>query len=82
MNYKQEEVQTMVDISTQVIDLLKEMEPAVSLAVVNYTFLKMVLTFTEDRVSASSMSAAFTRNIMNSIYEYYDSQENEGDPVH
>ena len=55
----------------KVMKIVDGLDSASALAVINFTFLKMVLNQTSEPISASAMTATFMRNVLNSIDNFY-----------
>ena len=71
----------MVKTTEKVEKILQKIEPSTATAVINFIFLKMVLSQDQGPVIAKAMAATFLNNVMNSIDSYYYGKDDE-EPVH
>jgi hypothetical protein len=71
----------MIKTSDKVEKILQKIDPPTATAVINYIFLKMVLSQDQGPVLAKAMAATFLNNVVNSIDSYYYGKDDE-EPVH
>lgn len=72
-----QEAETMTNTAGRVEKILQKLEPSTAVAVINFVFLKMVLTQENGPVMAKAMAATFLGNVMNSIDAYYYGKDEE-----
>jgi hypothetical protein len=71
------EADKVVKASKKVEKTLSVLEPPTALAVINFTFMKMILESDPGPVAAKAMAATFMHNVLNSIHEFYHGDDEE-----
>ena len=82
MENLEERSRVILKAHNKIMKIVGELDEASAMAVVNFTFLKMVLMKTSEPIGAMAMTATFMRNVMNSLYDYHHGSDNDGEPVH
>jgi hypothetical protein len=81
MENLQDAADIMVKTSEKIEKILQKIEPPTANAVINFVFLKMVLSQDQGPVIAKAMAATFINNVINSIDSYYYGKDDD-EPVH
>lgn len=68
---------TLVKSSEKIEKILSKLDNATATAVINYVFLKMVLSQDQGPITAKAMAAVFLNNIINSVDSYYYGQDDD-----
>jgi len=77
----QDEADLMVKTSEKVEKILQKVEMPTATAVINFVFLKMVLSQDQGPMMAKAMAATFLNNVVNSIDAYYYGKDDD-EPIH
>lgn len=72
---------TLVKSSEKIEKILSKLDNPTATAVINYVFLRMVLSQDQGPITAKAMAAVFLNNIINSVDSYYYGQDDD-EPVH
>ena len=67
----------MVKTSEKVEKILQKVEMPTATAVINFVFLKMVLSQDQGPTMAKAMAATFLNNVVNSIDAYYYGKDDD-----
>jgi hypothetical protein len=81
MENLQDAADIMVKTSEKIEKILQKVEPPTANAVINFVFLRMVLSQDQGPVIAKAMAATFLNNVINSIDAYYYGKDDD-EPVH
>jgi transcriptional regulator of NAD metabolism len=81
MENLQDAAELMVKTSEKVEKILQKVEMSTATAVINFVFLKMVLSQDQGPMMAKAMAATFLNNVVNSIDSYYYGKD-DNEPVH
>ena len=81
MENLQDAAELMVKTSEKVEKILQKVEMSTATAVINFVFLKMVLSQDKGPMIAKAMAATFLNNVVNSIDSYYYGK-NDDESVH
>jgi len=81
MENLQDAANIMVKTSEKIEKILQKVEPPTATAVINFVFLKMVLSQDQGPVIAKAMAATFINNVVNGIDAYYYGKD-DNEPVH
>lgn len=77
MENLQDAADIMVKTSEKVEKILQKVEPPTANAVINFVFLKMILSQDQGPVVAKAMAATFLNNVINSIDAYYYGKDDD-----
>ena len=77
MENLQDAADIMVKTSEKIEKILQKIEPPTANAVINFVFLKMVLSQDQGPVIAKAMAATFLNNVINSIDAYYYGKDDD-----
>jgi hypothetical protein len=81
MENLEEQADLMVKTSEKVEKILQKIDMPTATAVINFVFLKMVLSQDQGPMMAKAMAATFLNNVVNSIDSYYYGKD-DNEPVH
>ena len=82
MENLEERSKDILKAHNKIMKIVYDLDEASAMAVVNFTFLKLVLMKTSEPIGAMAMTATFMRNVMNSLYDYHHSAAADDEPVH
>jgi len=77
MENLQDAADIMVKTSEKIEKILQKIEPPTANAVINFVFLRMVLSQDQGPVIAKAMAATFLNNVINSIDAYYYGKDDD-----
>ena len=77
MENLQDAAELMVKTSEKVEKILQKVEMSTATAVINFVFLKMVLSQDKGPMIAKAMAATFLNNVVNSIDSYYYGKDDD-----
>lgn len=67
----------MMKTAEKIEKILDKVEPATATAVINFVFLRMVLSQDHGPIMAKAMAATFLNNVVNSINSYYYGEDDD-----
>jgi hypothetical protein len=82
MEHFDERSKAILKAHEKILKIVNGMDSPSAMAVINFTFLKLVLSETSEPIGASAMTATFMRNVLNSIYDYYHGPASDDEPIH
>jgi hypothetical protein len=82
MENLEERSRVILKAHNKIMKMMEEIDEASAMAVINFTFLKLVLMKTSEPIGAMAMTATFMRNVMNSIHDYHHSAAADDEQIH
>lgn len=77
-----QQAELMHKIAEKILKILAKLDETTRIAVINYIFLLLILNDKKGPIVAKAMTATFLNNVMNSINEYFYTEDDECEPVH
>jgi hypothetical protein len=77
-----QQAELMHQIAEKILKILARLNETTRIAVINYIFLLLILDNKKGPLVAKAMAATFLNNVMNSINEYFYTEDDECEPIH